>query len=104
VFSRYTDEVHYFELAGGQYREIRPSAPGLWLPEAEIGLGLWCGTYQGLERQWLRCYDAHGAWLLAPEEQERQRAEQERQRAEQERQRAERLAAQLKALGIEPEQ
>jgi hypothetical protein len=32
-----------------------------------------------------------------------QRAEQERQRAEQERQRAERLAAQLRALGVEPE-
>ncbi|MBD2577220.1 Uma2 family endonuclease [Oscillatoria sp. FACHB-1406] len=36
-------------------------------------------------------------------EQERQRAEQEHQRAEQEHQRAERLAAQLRALGIEPE-
>jgi Uma2 family endonuclease len=124
VFSRYTDEVRYFELDGGQYRELRPSAQGLWLPEAEIGLGLWFGTYQGLERQWLRCYDAQGAWLLTPEEQAHQRAEQERQRAEQahqraeqERQRAEqahqraeqahqraeRLAAQLKALGIDPE-
>lgn len=39
----------------------------------------------------------------AQAEQERQRAEQERQRAEQERQRAEQLAAQLRALGIEPE-
>jgi Uma2 family endonuclease len=37
-------------------------------------------------------------------EQERQRAEQERQRAEQERKRAERLAAQLRALGIDPDQ
>ncbi|GAK58875.1 hypothetical protein U27_05850 [Candidatus Vecturithrix granuli] len=36
-------------------------------------------------------------------EQEAQRAEQEAQRAEQERQRSERLAAQLRALGIEPE-
>ena len=36
-------------------------------------------------------------------EQEHQRAEEERQRAEEERQRAERLAAQLKALGVEPE-
>src|SRR5712692_9818684 len=23
-----------------------------------VGLGLWLGTYQGLERQWLRYYDA----------------------------------------------
>lgn len=37
-------------------------------------------------------------------EQERQRAEQESQRAEQERQRSERLAAQLRALGIQPEE
>jgi hypothetical protein len=37
-------------------------------------------------------------------ERERQRAEQERQRAEQEHQRAERLAAQLRALGIDPEE
>ena len=36
-------------------------------------------------------------------EQEKQRAEQEKQRAEQEKQRADKLAAQLKALGIEPE-
>lgn len=36
-------------------------------------------------------------------DQESQRAEQERQRAEQERQRADRLAAQLRAAGIEPE-
>jgi Uma2 family endonuclease len=100
VFSRYTDEVHYFELTGGHYREIQPAEQRLW-----------SGTYQGLERLWLRCYDASGAWILTPHEQERQRAEQERQRAEQERQRAEqaqqraeRLAAQLRALGINPEQ
>lgn len=40
--------------------------------------------------------------LAAQSERERQRAERERQRAEQERQRAERLAAQLRALGVEP--
>jgi Uma2 family endonuclease len=125
TFSRYTDEVHYFELTGGQYRDIQPAQPGLWLPEAGVGIGRWFGTYQGLERQWLRCYDASGAWILTPQEQEQrraeqadrraeqerqraeqeyQRAEQERQRAEQEHQRAERLAAQLRALGIKPEQ
>jgi Uma2 family endonuclease len=125
VFSRYTDEVRYFELTGGQYREVQPAKPGLWLPEAGVGVGRWFGTYQGLERQWLRCYDASGAWILTPHEQEQQRAEQADQRAEQERQRAEqadqraeqerqraeqanqrveRLAAQLKALGINPEQ
>jgi hypothetical protein len=42
--------------------------------------------------------------LIEQREQERQRVEQERQRAEQERQRAERLAAQLRALGIVPDE
>ena len=111
VFSRYTDEVHYFELTGGHYREIQPAEQRLWLPEAGLGVGLWFGTYQGLERQWLRCYDASGAWILTPHEREQQRAEQadrraeqERQRAEQAQQRAARLEAQLRALGINPEQ
>ena len=89
---------------------MQPDDQRLWLPEAELGLGLWSGAYQGIERQWLRFYDAHGVWVPTPVErerqrtdQERQRAEQEHQQAEQERQRVERLAAQLKALGIEPE-
>jgi Uma2 family endonuclease len=118
VFSRYTGELRYFELMGGRYHEVHPPEQRLWLPEAAVGLGLWFGTYQGLERQWLRCYDTQGMWIPTPQEREQQRAEQEYQRAEQERQRAEqeyqraerehqraeRLAAQLKALGIEPEQ
>ena len=41
--------------------------------------------------------------LAARAEQELRHAERERQRAEQERQRAEKLAAQLRALGVEPE-
>lgn len=117
VFSRYTNEVRYFALNGGGYRAVQSDDQRLWLPEAEVGLGLWSGVYQGMERQWLRFYDAHGLWIPTPVEQERQWAERERQRAEQERQRAgqaqlqaaqehqraERLAAQLRALGIEPE-
>ncbi len=118
VFSRYTDELHYFKLERDRYEEIHPADQRLWLPEAGLGLGLWHGAYQGLERRWLRFYTADGAWVPTPleqgqsllnqerqqAEQERQRAEQERQRAEQERQRAERLAAQLRALGIEPQE
>ena len=42
--------------------------------------------------------------LAQQAEQEKQRAEQEKQRAEQEKQRADRLAAQLRALGVEPEE
>ena len=58
-------------------------------PEGGLGLGLWRGRYQGLERCWLRFLDAEGAWVPTPLEREQQRVE--------------RLGAQLKALGIEPE-
>ncbi len=96
VYSRYTDKVRFFELTGCRYREVEPPESRLWLPDADLGLGLWTGTYQGIECQWLRFYDARGRWIPTHEERGEQRAEQERQRAE-------RLAAQLRAMGIEPE-
>jgi Uma2 family endonuclease len=130
VFNRYTDELHHFQLLNGRYREISPPEQRLWLPEAGLGLGLWQGVYQGVERRWLRFYDVAGNWIPTPLEQENQRfqqerqraeqarheaeqerrrteqvqheAEQERQRAEQSHRRAEKLAARLRALGIEP--
>jgi Uma2 family endonuclease len=84
-----------------------------WLTDVELGVTLWSGSFQGMEGVWLRWCDQAGNLLLTGEEraqqehqraeQERLRAEQEYQRAEQEHLRAERLAAQLRALGIEPE-
>ena len=103
VFSRQTGERNYFVLQEGRYREVHPADGRLRLPEAGLGIGLWRGAYEGLERDWLRFCDARGVWIPTPLEREQQRAEQGWRQAEQERLRAERLAAQLKALGIEPE-
>lgn len=97
VFDRYTDQFRAFRLENGSYRELI-AEDKLWLSEVELGLGLWYGNFQGMERLWLRWYDAQGNWVATEVEQERHRAEQERQRAEQERQRADRLEAQLRAL------
>ena len=74
------------------------------MPNLELGLSLWQGNYQGVERLWLRWYDADGNWIPTPEEEQNIRAEQERQRAEQEYERAERLAARLRELGVDPSQ
>jgi len=104
VFNRYTDEFQAFGLMMNEYQPLPPEGLGIWLKEAELGLGLWQGSYQGVERQWLRWYDRNSQWLPTPTEQAFQRAEQEKQRADQERQRAERLAAQLRALGVEPDE
>ncbi|MDB9309572.1 hypothetical protein PN471_13215, partial [Aphanizomenon sp. CS-733/32] len=75
-------------LVTNRYQPLSINGLGVWLEEAELGLGLWEGEYQGLTRQWLRWYDQDNNWLPTPEEREKQRAEQEKQRAEQEKQRA----------------
>ncbi|MGJ3247575.1 MAG: Uma2 family endonuclease [Elainellaceae cyanobacterium] len=99
VFDRYTDRLRVFTLQADRYSEQSLSEPRIWMPTLNLGVGLWQGTYQGINRLWLRWYDAENQWILNAEE----RVEQERQRAEQERQRAERLADQLRALGVDPD-
>ncbi len=89
VFNRYTDTLDAFGLMMNQYQPLEADSQGVWLPEVALGLGLWTGAYQGVERQWLRWYDQEGQWLPTPTEAERDRAEQEKQRAEAERNRAE---------------
>ena len=70
-----------------------------WIPEMQLFLGVWQGNRENRNSFWLRWWDEQGNLLLWGNE----RVEQERQRTEQERQRVERLAAQLRAAGIEPE-
>jgi hypothetical protein len=83
-------------------------------------LALWDGVYEAKAGIWLRWRDANGVLLPTGAEaaetaqeqaaQAQEQAEQERERAERAEQlaaeaqlRAERLAAQLRALGVEPE-
>lgn len=108
LFNREGNTYRLFRLVGATYEEIFESR--LWIEELQIGLGLWQGSFAGVEREWLRWYDAAGQWLPTEVEKERERTEQERQRAEQERERAEQaerraaaLAEQLRALGVDPE-
>jgi Uma2 family endonuclease len=93
VFSRNYTELRFFRLTDGRYVEDLEHQGRVWLPEAELGLGVWDGAYNmRTDLLWLRFYDAEGNWLPTYEEQadqHRQRAEQERWRAEQERRRAE---------------
>ncbi|MBN3879239.1 MULTISPECIES: Uma2 family endonuclease [unclassified Nostoc] len=93
VFDRYTDKLQVFQLVADSYSELDLSTPRVWMPGLELGLGLWQGSYQGIERLWLRWYDASGNWLPTPLE-----------KLEQESQRANRLAAQLRELGVNPDE
>ncbi|MBW4695404.1 MAG: Uma2 family endonuclease [Lyngbya sp. HA4199-MV5] len=87
VFSRYTDTLRFFQLVGGHYQEqsVDQERPRLWLPELNIGLGLWQGEFEGISRLWLRWYDAQDAWIGTDTEQALEQAEQALERAEQER-------------------
>ncbi len=115
--------VQCFELRGRTYAPCER----LWLADVGLGVTLWEGVYEGVRAIWLRWCDDQGQVIPTGAEraeqereraeqereraeqereraeQERERAEQERERAEQERERAERLAARLRALGIDPD-
>lgn len=104
-------EVYY--LSKGVYRRLPANQAGRYpIKPMGVELGIWNGRYQNMVLPWLRWWNEEGGMLLTGDErailahqraeQEAQRAEQEAQRAEQEYQRAERLAAQLRALGIDP--
>ena len=62
-------------------------------------LGVWEGTRENLTSKWLRWWDEQGNLLLWISE----LVEQKQLEIEQQKLRADKLAAQLKALGIEPE-
>src|SRR5262249_19666298 len=77
-------EVHH--LVGGRFQPLSANARGHYeIAPLGVELGIWQGTYQDVNLPWLRWWDAQGSLLPTAEE------------------RAERLAAQLRALGIEPE-
>lgn len=88
-----------YKLEGRKY-QLLPAFD--WLPELNLGLKLWEGVCDGRKATWLRWCDRQGNLLPTGAEQA-QRAEAEHQRAEAERQRAERLAAKLRAAGIDPD-
>ncbi|MCU0494792.1 MAG: Uma2 family endonuclease [Chloroflexaceae bacterium] len=92
--------VDVYQLEVGEYVPVPADEYGNY-PITSLGaaLGIWDGTYQNCDLPWLRWYDLEGKLLPTSEEQ----LEQERLRAEEAQERAERLAAKLRALGIDPD-
>jgi len=76
VFSRYSNQVRVFRNVASRYEELALVESQIWMPELELGLGLWQGRYEDIEGLWLRWYDAAHNWIPTPAE----RAEQESQR------------------------
>jgi Uma2 family endonuclease len=100
VFDRYTDTLRYFkwEESGYSEQKLNEAAPQIWIPELELGLGLWEGEFNDIPRLWLRWCDREGNWIPTPDEEAEaaeQRAEAAQQQAQEDRARAE--AAQQQA-------
>lgn len=85
-FSPETLEIAGFRLVGQTYEPIVPTTSG-WLWSETLTL------YLGIYNQQLRYFNSEGELVLSPQE-----------AAERAQQQAERLAAQLRSLGIEPEE
>ena len=93
VFDRYSDQLRGFQLTGSHYRELELIESRIWMEDIGLGLGLWQGSYEGIERLWLRWYDRNRNWISTPEE-----------IAEQEKIRADKLAQKLIDMGVDPEE
>jgi Uma2 family endonuclease len=100
IFSRYTNELRAFHLVGGHYELMTLTDGRLLVPELELSLGLWQGSFREINRLWLRWFTAEGELILTPDE----KATTAQQRAESAEQRADRLAARLRELGVNPDE
>lgn len=100
IFEPAIGTLEFYRLESGCY-QLQPLDLNQrhFVPEMNLWIGAWQGTRENRTGAWLRWWDEAGNLLLWGAE----FAVQERQIAKQERQRAERLAAQLRAAGIEPE-
>lgn len=91
-----------YHLGGLSYRRH----PDLYIPDYKLGLSLWEGEFENFHQTWLRWTDEAGNLIsTGAEATARERAEKERERAEKEAalKQVEQLAAQLRALGHEPQ-
>ncbi|MGB3405683.1 MAG: Uma2 family endonuclease [Microcoleaceae cyanobacterium] len=108
IFNPMTGILELYQLDdSGQYKLQTPNEnQQYWIPEINLFLGVWQGTRNNRSGNWLRWWNETGTlllWGFELAEEERIRAELANQQAELATQRAERLAAQLRAAGIEPE-
>lgn len=85
------EPVSIYLLNGFGYRKSET----MLFPEIGLGLTLWDGEFENRNAQWLRWTDLDGNLIATGDDQ--------RERADEEKTRADRLAAQLRAAGIEPD-
>jgi Putative restriction endonuclease len=107
IFDPATGLLELYRLEEGRYKIQDPdNNQRYWIENLSLFLGVWQGDRSNIPGYWLRWWDQSGNLLLWGTElvtQEQQARAQAEQQASQEHQRAERLAAQLRAAGIDPD-
>lgn len=122
IFVVATGDLEVYRLEDGVYRPMAPDAHGHYpIPPLGVALGVWRGFYVNETAPWLRWYDLDGDLIPLDKEradevarrledaervaeEERRRTEEQARLADEHRLRAERLAARLRALGIDPDE
>jgi Uma2 family endonuclease len=105
IYDRYENQFRVFRLEGTQYQELDLPQSRLWLPELDLGFGVWRGSYEGVTGLWLRWYDGADQWIPTKAEriiQAETQAEQERQRASQAETQVEQERQQLIRTTLQP--
>ncbi len=106
--------LEVFHREGVEFVPMKPNSRGHFVvPEMDLALGMWDGTYEHTPATWIRFFTLDGVMLPSDEEREtladrriadaeRQRTLAERDKADAER-RASALAEKLRAAGIDPD-
>jgi hypothetical protein len=84
VYDRYENCLWVFRLEGNRYKEMELEPLGFWFDDLSLGLGVWQGSYEGVEGKWLRWFDEKHCWVSSSAEREQK------------------LASRLRELGIDP--
>jgi len=102
IFDIATGKLEVYQLNSSQVYDLQPpdEKGRYWITGLNLYLGVWEGTHRNRSGYWLRWWNEQEALLLWGTE----LAQRERETAQRERDRAERLKAQLRSLGIEPEE
>ncbi|MEH1812429.1 MAG: hypothetical protein V7K26_30580 [Nostoc sp.] len=107
VFSRYTNELRAFQLVGAHYEPMNLTNGYLLMPEIDLSLGLWQGSFRDIERLWLRWFTLTGELIPAPTEEAAaatERAIVAEQEAAQAKRKVEQLTERLRQLGVNPDE
>jgi Uma2 family endonuclease len=86
IWDHHAARLEFYQLVQGRYQLVSANARDRFLVEPlKVELGVWHGTFAGMDAAWLRWWNADESLMLSAEE------------------RAEQLAAKLRALGVDPE-